>query len=275
MKAALNNQTEYNISLLELIFSVRNKEYGAYVLRISYNKNLTIALFITVFTFIILLISPSFFKSKYDVNLNYKHHTTAVDILPTPDIEKDKKNNTLIEQAVKVDVGKIKFVAPKVVDDALAPDESAFPTIDEMKGRVISTETVKGIDGENILPEEDIIKTDPVSEANKEEAKVFYYVEEMPSYPGGTDELLSLISKNIKYPEIARRAGVEGKVLLGFVVEQDGSLTGINVIKGIGAGCDEEAVRVLKLVGNWLPGKQNGKAVRVSMVIPFVFKLNG
>jgi protein TonB len=96
----------------------------------------------------------------------------------------------------------------------------------------------------------------------------------MPSYPGGIEELLSFIRKSIIYPEIARRAGVEGKVLIGFVVERDGSITEIKIIKGIGAGCDEEAVHVLELAGKWIPGKQNGKAVRVSMVMPFDFRLN-
>jgi periplasmic protein TonB len=273
MKTALNNQTEYNISLLELIFSIRNKEYGAYVLRNTYNRNLTIALFITVFIFGISVILPQLLRNKSDVKIIPGPHTTIVEFFPGPDIEQEP-NNIPIEQTKKMDVSKIKFVVPKVVENLSDPDESAVPTIDEMKGKVIGTENRDGFEGTNIPPDENINLVDPVKETIIEETNVFSYVEEMPSFPGGTDELLTLISKNIVYPEIARRAGVEGKVILGFVVERDGSITGINVIKGIGAGCDEEAIRVLKLVGNWLPGKQNGKAVRVSMIIPFVFKLS-
>jgi protein TonB len=273
MKAVLNNQTEYNISLLELIFSVRNKDYGAYALRTSYKRNLTIALFITIFVFVTSLVLPSLLKNKDDVKIKPKIDTTTIDLLPTPDIEQNKKNNIEIEQTVKMDVSKIKYIAPNVVKDELVKDEY-FPSQDDIKGKVISTTTTEGTEGTNLMPDEIVIPTDPITVVDKEEPPVFTYVEEMPSYPGGTEELLTFINKNIEYPEIARRAGVEGRVLLGFVVERDGTITNINILKGIGAGCDEEAVRVLGLVGKWIPGRQNGKAVRVNIVMPFVFRLN-
>lgn len=102
---------------------------------------------------------------------------------------------------------------------------------------------------------------------------VYTFVEEMPRYPKGQDELLRFISSNVIYPAEAKKNGVQGKVMIGFIVEKDGSLSNIRVIKGVDNQLDEEAVRVTKLMGKWIPGKQGGKPVRVGMVLPFQFKL--
>lgn len=95
----------------------------------------------------------------------------------------------------------------------------------------------------------------------------------MPKFPGGDGELLSFFAKNLIYPEIARRAQVEGKVVLSFVVDKNGNTYDVKVAKGIGAGCDEEAMRVLKMMPQWTPGKQNGKPILTKIIIPVVFRL--
>ena len=95
----------------------------------------------------------------------------------------------------------------------------------------------------------------------------------MPSFPGGEQKLLEYVAKNTKYPQIARESGIQGRVFIGFVVETDGSISNVKVLRGIGGGCDEEAVRVIKSLPKWKPGKQRGKAVRVSYQIPVNFKL--
>ena len=105
------------------------------------------------------------------------------------------------------------------------------------------------------------------------EQEIFQIVEEMPSYPGGERALLEYVAKNIKYPQIARETGIQGRVFVGFVVEPDGSVSNVKILRGIGGGCDEEAMRVIKSLAKWKPGKQRGKAVRVSYQIPVVFKL--
>ena len=102
---------------------------------------------------------------------------------------------------------------------------------------------------------------------------MFTIVEEMPAYPGGDDKLYEYLGKNIKYPQIARESGIQGRVFVNFVVEPDGSVSNVKVMRGIGGGCDEEAVRVIKTMPKWKPGKQRGKAVRVTYTIPVVFKL--
>ena len=105
------------------------------------------------------------------------------------------------------------------------------------------------------------------------EQEIFQIVEEMPSYPGDEKALLEYVAKNIKYPQIARETGIQGRVFVGFVVEPDGSVSNVKILRGIGGGCDEEAMRVIKSLPKWKPGKQRGKAVRVSYQIPVVFKL--
>ncbi len=105
------------------------------------------------------------------------------------------------------------------------------------------------------------------------EQEIFQIVEEMPSYPGGDKALMEYIAKNIKYPQIARESGIQGRVFVGFVVEPDGHVSNVKLLRGIGGGCDEEAMRVIKSMPKWKPGKQRGKAVRVSYQIPVMFKL--
>ena len=105
------------------------------------------------------------------------------------------------------------------------------------------------------------------------EQEVFTIVEEMPSYPGGDEKMYSYLGNNIKYPQIARESGIQGRVFVNFVVEPDGSVSNVKVLRGIGGGCDEEAVRVVKSMPKWKPGKQRGKTVRVSYTLPVVFRL--
>ena len=105
------------------------------------------------------------------------------------------------------------------------------------------------------------------------EQEIFKIVEEMPSFPGGEQKLMEFVGKNIKYPQIARETGIQGRVFVNFVVEPDGSVSNVSVLRGIGGGCDEEAMRVVKSMPKWKPGKQRGKAVRVSYQIPVFFKL--
>ena len=112
-----------------------------------------------------------------------------------------------------------------------------------------------------------------VEEEEVTEAEIFQIVEEMPSYPGGEAKMYEYLGKNIKYPQIARESGIQGRVFVNFVVEPDGSVSNVKVLRGIGGGCDEEAMRVIKSMPKWKPGKQRGKAVRVSYTLPVVFKL--
>ncbi|HEX6890078.1 MAG TPA: energy transducer TonB, partial [Chryseolinea sp.] len=103
--------------------------------------------------------------------------------------------------------------------------------------------------------------------------QIFLVVEETAAPTGGMPAFYEYVGKKLKYPAQARRMGIEGKVFVEFVIERDGTITDVKAIKGIGAGCDEEAVRVLQSAPKWKPGKQRGKPVRQRMVLPIAFKL--
>lgn len=105
------------------------------------------------------------------------------------------------------------------------------------------------------------------------EEEVFTIVEEMPSFPGGEAKLFEYLGKNIKYPQIAKEAGISGVVYVNFVVGSNGNISDVKVLRGIGGGCDEEAVRVVKNMPKWKPGKQRGKPVKVSYNLPIRFSL--
>lgn len=105
------------------------------------------------------------------------------------------------------------------------------------------------------------------------EDSIFKVVEKMPLFNGGKEELYSYLGKNIKYPEEAKQKGIEGTVFVTFVVEKDGSVTNVKILRGIGAGCDEEAYRVVQTMPRWTPGYQDGKPVRVSFNLPIKYKL--
>ena len=110
--------------------------------------------------------------------------------------------------------------------------------------------------------------------ATSEEDTVYQIVEEMPKFPGGEKALMDYVSNNVKYPEEAKNKNIAGRVFVSFVVEKDGSIGEVKVLRGIGGGCDEEAVRVIKGMPKWKPGMQKGKPVRVSYQIPIYFKLD-
>lgn len=126
------------------------------------------------------------------------------------------------------------------------------------------------------VTEETVIEDVVFDEAPEEEAadEIFQFVEDQPTPLGGMKAFYAYVGKNMKYPAQARRMGIEGKVYITFVVGKDGALTDIKVLKGIGAGCDQEAIRVLSGAPKWKPGKQRGRPVRVRMQLPIIFKLN-
>jgi protein TonB len=114
----------------------------------------------------------------------------------------------------------------------------------------------------------------PAPEENTNELEVFTIVENMPEFPGGEAAMRKYIGKNIKYPNLARENKVEGTVYIQFVINQNGEISDVKILRGIGAGCDEEALRVIKKMPAWAPGKQRGKPVRVQFTLPVKFKLS-
>ena len=104
--------------------------------------------------------------------------------------------------------------------------------------------------------------------------KVHEIVESMPEFPGGMEAFYKYVAEEMDYPSLARRMGIEGRVYVQFVIDKDGSITEVNAVRGIGAGCDEEAELVLANAPKWVPGKQRGRAVKVRMILPITFRLS-
>ena len=126
---------------------------------------------------------------------------------------------------------------------------------------------------QNEILEEYVYEAPEIEDEDLQEEEVFLSVEENPEFPGGPAKLLEYVQKNLKYPMMARESDIQGKVFVGFVVEKDGSVSNVKVLRGIGGGCDEEAVRVVQSLPKFKPGKQRGNPVRVAYTLPIVFKL--
>ncbi len=118
-------------------------------------------------------------------------------------------------------------------------------------------------------------KAPVAAEKEVEETEIFTVVEDNPAFPGGDEARIKFLQSNMKYPTMARESGIQGKVYVTFVVERDGRVTDVKILRGIGGGCDEEAVRVVKAMPRWNPGKQRGKPVRVQFNLPIQFTLAG
>jgi protein TonB len=158
----------------------------------------------------------------------------------------------------------IKFTPPKVVKDEEVQEPP--PTQEETKEVQVSTVTQEG--SKDVLD----VPTDPVV-VDPDEGKVFTVVEEMPTFPGGEEKLFEYLRKNIKFPPVARENGIQGRVFVTFVVDKDGKVKEVKVLRGIGGGCDEEALRVIRSMPDWKAGKQNGRPVQVQYNLPVNFTL--
>ena len=120
---------------------------------------------------------------------------------------------------------------------------------------------------------EEYVPIEIEEEEEVEEPDFFRVVESMPSFPGGDVARIRFLKNNLQYPTMARETGIQGRVYITFIVEKDGSLTNIVISKSIGGGCDEEAIRIVKAMPKWIPGKQRGKPVRVQLALPVKFTL--
>ena len=135
----------------------------------------------------------------------------------------------------------------------------------------ISIADVKGNDEANGKDIADLKQV--VTQAEPAEEQVFDMVEQMPTFPGGTTELMKYIGEHLKYPPIAAENGTQGKVICRFVIGKDGQVRDVTIARSLDPYCDKEAIRVIKSMPKWIPGKQNGKAVAVNFTVPIVFKL--
>jgi len=158
------------------------------------------------------------------------------------------------------------------------PDQSQVVNLVEVEDEEIIEEMDVDFDleaSEETVVEEVAYEVEMMEEIEEEEAEeIFTIVEDQPQPPGGMVAFYKYVGANLIYPALARRTGIQGKVFVQFVVEKDGTITGAKVVKGIGAGCDEEAARVIMGAPKWKPGKQRGKPVKVLKILPIHFVLH-
>lgn len=249
-------------NLDEVVFEERNKNYGAFYLRRSYNKYVASALFFAVLVFSAVIAIP-LIAGKNDVIIKKPGgFVDTVVFLPEP-MEKDeviKLPEQKIEERISASCG---F---QVVREVFAETDE-FP--DLFKGSDDDLPDYTGGGGDLIIGGEDFpeIIDSPIIE------KPFDYVQQMPCFKGGEEAMFKWLSKHLEYPEIAREAGIKGSVVVTFVVEKDGSITDAEILKDIGGGCGDEALRVVKLMPKWREGRQNSVAVRVQFILPIRFVL--
>ena len=267
-------------SWVELVFENKNKAYGAYQLRKETGKR-NVKAMIIVFATIAAIIVAAWAKVAIE-NAMPKKVAIETDV-ELSKLAQKKEAKVERKEPVKVEMeqkvvekvkSSVKFTAPEIKKDEDVKPEDELKSQDDLAktNTAIGSFDVKGNDeaeGEVLKAKEVIADEKP----KEEETKVFDVVEQMPQFPGGQQALFEYLSKNIKYPVIAEENGVQGRVIVTFVVERDGSITDVKVVKSVDPSLDKEAQRVVKAMPHWIPGKQNGSAVRVKYTVPVTFRL--
>ncbi|QNL51376.1 TonB family protein [Olivibacter sp. SDN3] len=264
---------------LDLVFAGRNKAYGAYDLRAVSSKYTARALLIGVLLFVGLVTSPMIIKAirgdQVDDAPEEIIETEVVLSEPPPVNEEEPPPPPPVEPPPPR-VDQVRMPPMKVVPAEEVRDEEP-PTVEDLKKADPGPKTIAGD------PTADIRIDMPVGEGPKD-AQVteegsgvmdFNAVEVQPTFPGGMQEFYKWVGKNYNYPQMAKEQGVNGSIHVSFVVERDGSLTDIKVLRDLKYGTGEEAVRMLKASPKWKPGIQNGRPVRVSYSLPIKLNLQG
>jgi protein TonB len=254
---------------LDIIYDHRNKMYGGYELRKHYNQRLKQAL-LFMFAAIVALCCISFIRSDKPVELR---PNTVVTALTTVEIPKAKPELNVESPKPVEPPRQVKtklFTPPIITSEPIRPDEQMTQNRDLLNVAPGIANNDSGLVGDVPL-QPGKPGTGIIDRLAYPPAKPVVYVEQMPQFVG---DMGAYISSNLRYPESARTNGIDGRVLVQFVVNEDGSVTDARVVRGIGGGCDEEALRMVNGMPNWKPGRQNGTAVKVLFTLPIKFVLD-
>ena len=276
----MENKINYAaLSMDEIIFIGRNKEYGAYDLRRSYNENVKRAILGTIF-FTAFAVSYQSIFVRLHLIAEKKKIETVVDLskietieIKTPPPAQPHREQTppeppkgVVNAATSAALGDKKPVA----DNQANPDTIAPPDMDV----TIANETHAGTKGEAPGLENG---TAPTLEmhvaAPPKESEPVSWAEIMPEYPGGEDAMMAFIRNNLRYPAYETEVGIQGKAIVGFVVDEKGKISDVKVVRSVSRGIDQESMRVIKLLPKFSPGMQGGRPVKVKFIIPMDFHL--
>jgi len=255
----------------QLIFEKKNLDYGAYELRQNSSKRQFWALVIAIVFFVLGVSLPVLIKQ---IIPETKEKDVSVRMMTDIKLDKPKENNILKELPPPPPPllrNTVKFTPPVIKPDEMVQEEEqpiSQKEAVETKSAISNVTYDKGTD-DIAAP---LANTTTKTQITEEE-KPFVIVEQMPQFPGGEKEMMKFIKNNLRYPSTAIEMGISGTVTLNFVVGKDGRITRIHIIRGIGGGCDEEAVRILEKMPPWSPGRQGGIAVLVTYTVPFKFVL--
>ena len=255
---------------LNLIFEGKNKAYGAYVLRRSSSNHHIIALLSVVLLGLSMVFLPNLLPTTSSQKPVVRQTGSVEPITVIPFVAPQKepvaieKPVTPLPSAVK---SAVQFTEPKIVPDEIAGVDAGLPTqaVLTETGADISTQSFDGVVGgtthiDDVVPVAPPVEVVPVIHVHPDQAPVF-------------DGLMQWLGKNINYPVSALERGVEGRVILRFVVGPDGAVSNVEVQRSLDPSCDREAVRVVKNMPKWVPGKVNGNPVHTYFTLPVLFKI--
>lgn len=269
----------------DLVFDSRNKAYGAYAIRQQTGKR-NVWSMLAVLLLGVLMYGGLQLKNKIDADREARLRQEQAAELSALEAEAEKKKDE-----PKVERQEIIQEKKEVIEEVKSSTAFQVPEIkkdDQVKNQVVSQDEVmekkEAIGSFNVegnsdkgatLKVEQQLKEEKVEEKPKEDLsrKVFDVVEKMPSYPGGNGALQKWLASNITYPAAAAENGIEGRVIVAFVVEADGSVSDVRIARGVDPSLDREALSVVKRMPKWIPGMQNGAPVRVKYNVPVTFKL--
>ena len=262
---------EVDTTLDDFIFTNRNHEYGAFELRKGYEKTMKKSFLIGSAIFILALFISNIYANRDKTGeTKWTTMNTEKYVLPPP-----------VEPPVVIppppvaevpDVPTTEFLPPIITLD---PIEDDTPPTQETLTNAPPAEVTNVGDPNAIEPiiDETEKKVEKIVTIPKEDEGIYIVVEEQAEFPGGIPALSKFLSKNLTYPQQAIRSGITGRVFLSFVVDKLGNITDVSVTKGIGFNCDEEALRVVKAMPKWKPGRQSGNAVKSRFNLPIAFML--
>ncbi len=267
----------------ELVFEGRNKNYGAYKLRSQAGRRQRNALVAILVIVAIMAIIPTILRMAKSGDSGNDQYTEVMQMAQLKQEKKEDKKEDKIEVKYQKPLEKvavkasIQLTAPVIKDDSEVDKNAELKNMDELMNAkaAIAATTYKGDEGGTVNID-DLKDNQTVGGTSGQEVEdeVYTVVETPPTFPGGEAALLKYISDHLKYPQVALEQDIQGVVHLRFVVLPNGSVGDVFVVKGIDASCDREAVRVVKSLPRFIPGKQQGKPVSVWYTVPIRFVIN-
>lgn len=262
----------------DIVFEGKNKNYGAYELRQTSSKRHIIAIVIVAILVVAVAAIPAFLEAVKPKDPNLGAIDDPFEMSNISNVEEVPEENIIKQETAPPPPplkATIQFTPPVITEDEKVKEDKEMKTMDELNEKKDIQVSIATIEGSNDKDAVDIaeLAEHKVIVAEPKEEKPFTSVEQMPQYPGGDAELMRFIGGNLKYPTIAIENGIEGRVVIRFVVTVDGSISDVQIVKKLDPSCDKEAVRVVKMMPKWVPGKQNGRNVPVYYTLPVLFKL--